>query len=47
VQIKPTQVETPLPGSQPFEMMAEVGAAADTDNEADNMTEITSDNKLE
>ena len=28
-------------------MMAEVGAAADTDNEADNMTEITSDNKLE
>jgi len=28
-------------------MMAEVGANADTDTEADNMTEITSDNKLE
>ena len=46
-QIAPTKLDTLMPGSQPFEMMSEVGATADTDNDADNMTEITSDNKLE
>jgi hypothetical protein len=28
-------------------MMSEVAAGADTDNDSENMTEITSDNKLE
>ena len=36
-----------MPGSQPFEMMSEVTSGTDADNDMDNQTEITSDNKLE
>jgi len=48
MQIAPTKVDAPLPpGAQPFEMMSEVTAGTDADNDSENMTEITSDNKLE
>ena len=36
-----------MPGSQPFEMMSEVASGTDADNDMDNQTEISSDNKLE
>lgn len=39
--------QSPDAGDQPFQMMAETGTGATEESEMDNMTEITSDNKLE
>ena len=39
--------QSPDAGDQPFQMMAETGTGATEETEMDNMTEITSDNKLE